>query len=171
MVYFIECDGCVKVGYTNGESAEARLLALRTGNPRSMRLLAVISGGQAAERRIHGELSDFRVAGEWFAVCVGSRRVLSQYMDVGQLPAASPVEQLTSIVEQDSKATTNAMRARMRELVQMAYYAGVGASQVAERIEVPWALMNSMINGRRPPSADVLTRIEQLVLVDLAASH
>lgn len=67
-VYFIQSggpDGYIKIGYTAG-SPEARMAALKTGNPLQLALLAVIPGDQSTERALHEKFKEFRGSGEWF---------------------------------------------------------------------------------------------------------
>jgi len=65
-VYFIECGrgGPIKVG--RAVDPEFRLAELQCGNPEELILLAHVSGGEALERRLHRELAEFRIRGEWF---------------------------------------------------------------------------------------------------------
>ena len=56
----------VKIGYTTGGSAESRLAACQTGNPRQLRILAEFSGRPQDEVALHKLLSQYRQAGEWF---------------------------------------------------------------------------------------------------------
>jgi hypothetical protein len=74
MIYFIgelgldgKPNGVVKVGYTNGESAQARLSDLQCGNARRLGLLKEIDGTRDQERRLHELLDHWRLEGEWFA--------------------------------------------------------------------------------------------------------
>jgi hypothetical protein len=67
-VYFIREDvaeGSIKIGTTVGDPL-ARLAALRTGNPRPLRLLVAIPGGTAEEKALHERFKDLRLEGEWF---------------------------------------------------------------------------------------------------------
>lgn len=71
-VYFIQSgasDGPVKIGWTR--KPRTRLSALRTGNPEPLTLLAAVPGSKAMERRLHRELSYYRIrrTGEWFVSC------------------------------------------------------------------------------------------------------
>lgn len=67
-VYCIsEQGGKFKIGKT-ALSPESRLKALQTANPSALKLCFAIKHEQPdrIERRIHGELKQFRVSGEWF---------------------------------------------------------------------------------------------------------
>jgi hypothetical protein len=55
----------VKIGYTKHDVA-ARLVSMRTYSPYPVKVLAEIPGTMKIERRIHAELSEHRLEGEWF---------------------------------------------------------------------------------------------------------
>jgi endogenous inhibitor of DNA gyrase (YacG/DUF329 family) len=55
----------VKIGYTKHDVA-ARLVSMRTYSPYPVKVLAEIPGTMKLERRIHAELSEHRLEGEWF---------------------------------------------------------------------------------------------------------
>lgn len=65
-VYFIECDGHIKIGTTSGP-VRKRLKALSTGHHSELILLATIANvpGQL-EFDLHRQFAEFRVRGEWF---------------------------------------------------------------------------------------------------------
>lgn len=63
-IYFVGCEGFVKIGTTN--NVKARLSALRTGSPFPVGLLGLIPGGAADEAGIHALFKAGRVRGEWF---------------------------------------------------------------------------------------------------------
>lgn len=67
MIYFIQAgEGRrVKIGHTDGP-VEARLAALQTGCPDTLRVLAVVEGTRADESWLHVCFSGLRVRGEWF---------------------------------------------------------------------------------------------------------
>jgi len=68
VIYFIQENdtGNIKIGYTASKCADSRLKALQTGNPERLTVLATFQGDERAERWMHAEFSQFRVAGEWF---------------------------------------------------------------------------------------------------------
>jgi Meiotically up-regulated gene 113 len=83
MIYFIgelgpdgKPNGIVKIGWTEGESANGRLSDLQCGNARRLKVLNEISGGRDAERILDELFADWRLGGEWFAFGVQSARVL-----------------------------------------------------------------------------------------------
>lgn len=63
-VYFVECAGYVKIGY----SMDPRRRALSYGvmNPLECRLLGYVPGGKIREREIQGQFADVFHRGEWF---------------------------------------------------------------------------------------------------------
>lgn len=75
-VYFVECGGRIKIGYST--NVEARMKALETGAPHSLTLLATIPGSQGFERAIHSVLGAHRHKGEWFDDCAAVRSLISE---------------------------------------------------------------------------------------------
>lgn len=79
-VYFIQAgdNGPIKIGIAR--NPRKRLRQLQTANPERLRLLGTIDGDLEVERRIHSELEDWRLAGEWFRadeeVKVATRRLI-----------------------------------------------------------------------------------------------
>ena len=65
MIYFIQCNSYIKIGYTSN-NPEARLKGLQTGNPSKLKLLKVIEGSIDTEKELHGIFKDYRAEGEWF---------------------------------------------------------------------------------------------------------
>ena len=79
-LYFIQAgppNGAVKIGYS--VDVEKRLGQLRTANALELRLLAKIEYANAEdiERRVHAELADLRLAGEWFTYDVRLTTLMS----------------------------------------------------------------------------------------------
>lgn len=64
-VYFLECDGFVKIGYTEN-SAASRAADMTTGNPHAINVLAEGHGDSSMEAELHRVFADQRVRGEWF---------------------------------------------------------------------------------------------------------
>jgi hypothetical protein len=62
-VYFIECGGYIKIGYT---SLKARLSSLATANPYPLKVLATVEGDQQTEELLHNRFADAFHRGEWF---------------------------------------------------------------------------------------------------------
>ena len=63
-IYFIRCKGFVKIG--RSDDPEARLLAMRTGNPLDLELLRTVPGGASEERHFHKKFRDQHHRFEWF---------------------------------------------------------------------------------------------------------
>jgi len=70
VVYFIQIagklDSPIKIGFSTEGGLEDRLLALQTGNPYRLRILATMPGGQEVEARLHESFEHVRMMGEWF---------------------------------------------------------------------------------------------------------
>jgi len=66
MIYFIrESDnGPIKVGVT--KRPETRLKSLQTGNPRPLKLISILPGYAAKEKKIKSDLKVHSINGEWF---------------------------------------------------------------------------------------------------------
>lgn len=66
-VYVVQAEGDspVKIGKAN--DPVERLPEIQLGNPRPLRVLSVIPGPEALERRFHRKLRADRMSGEWFA--------------------------------------------------------------------------------------------------------
>jgi hypothetical protein len=79
-IYVITDDaGHCKIGWA--KVSESRLRILQTGNPRTLRLLAVWSGTHDDERRLHHALRRHRVRGEWFDAAALTSKPLSTMME------------------------------------------------------------------------------------------
>ena len=63
-VYFIECDGFIKVGLA--KDIASRLSMMQVGCPHTMALVGFIPGGRETERGLHKQLAEFHHRGEWF---------------------------------------------------------------------------------------------------------
>jgi hypothetical protein len=64
MIYFIETQGHVKIGYSN--DPQRRFNNLTVGCPTKCTLIAVIEGDMADEKDIHERFKANRIRGEWF---------------------------------------------------------------------------------------------------------
>jgi hypothetical protein len=68
-VYILGCGNHIKVGISN--NVEARILELQIGNPVPIKKLWETVGmsrieATRLERKVHGDLADARITGEWF---------------------------------------------------------------------------------------------------------
>lgn len=64
MIYFIQCNKAVKIGFTNNISR--RLLELQAANPCKLCILGIMDGGKDLERLIHRYLYKFKIRHEWY---------------------------------------------------------------------------------------------------------
>lgn len=82
-VYFVECAGRIKIGYT--QDVASRLKSLATGAPAEMSILATVDGTVNFERAIHKDLAAYRVKGEWFRDCSEVRSLMADVVARGAL--------------------------------------------------------------------------------------
>ena len=69
MIYFLECETTVKIGWTNQgtlESVKLRVRSFEVGNPFPIRILAVMPGCASVEFKLHRQFAGARIHGEWF---------------------------------------------------------------------------------------------------------
>jgi hypothetical protein len=74
MIYFIECAGRIKIGYT--KDVADRIKGLSTGSAHDLRLLCSFEGSVDFERAIHRRLKTRRLRGEWFEDCTEVRELM-----------------------------------------------------------------------------------------------
>lgn len=65
MIYFIEGNEAVKIGYTGGDPL-SRLRSLQTASPSELRLVAVMDGTPRDEGALHAKFHHLHLRGEWF---------------------------------------------------------------------------------------------------------
>lgn len=63
-VYFVECEGFVKIGYS--ETPRWRPHDFATGNPFECRLIGLVEGGSDCEKDLHRRFKKHHHRGEWF---------------------------------------------------------------------------------------------------------
>lgn len=63
-VYFVECAGRVKIGFST--DVNARLRQLSTGSALTFNFISAVDGSKSFERAIHKALAEHRSHGEWF---------------------------------------------------------------------------------------------------------
>ena len=68
-VYFIQAgsNGAIKIGFTEDQDINKRLIQLQTGNPEKLNVLKLIKGTKATEKKLHKLFKEYRLYGEWFA--------------------------------------------------------------------------------------------------------
>jgi hypothetical protein len=86
VIYFIgeiaEPHGPMKIGYTCGHGIARvlmRLEDLQRGNPRGLRVYAMLSGESMEESAMHSRFASSRIHGEWFAQTVQMADVLREH--------------------------------------------------------------------------------------------
>lgn len=73
-VYFILCNGRLKVG--RAKNVSRRVSSLQIGNPVQLHLYAFVKGTQADEKRIHAEMHQHHIRGEWFNWNAATKRIV-----------------------------------------------------------------------------------------------
>jgi hypothetical protein len=87
-VYFIQCEGFVKIGYSH--SPIRRLDEIKSTNPFACRILGTVEGGSALEWELHQALAAHRHEREWFRLTPEVQKTIERL-----LQGASNVIQLT----------------------------------------------------------------------------
>lgn len=93
-VYFVECAGRIKIGFSN--DVAARLRQLSTGAPGKLNLIATIEGPHRLERAIHRHLKAHRVKGEWFEDRPEVRTVIAELVASGATAIGFVHEELSA---------------------------------------------------------------------------
>lgn len=86
-VYFLAVDDIVKIGFSKNVALRVAQLRSRGGalmpegyDPKGAELLGTAPGGHELEARLHGHLSDHRVAGEWFVMSPEVREAIDHFV-------------------------------------------------------------------------------------------
>lgn len=66
MIYFIQCEGTVKIGYSN--NPHMRMVALKTSNPLELTMLLITEGNNSDETALHERFKKDHYRGEWFVL-------------------------------------------------------------------------------------------------------
>ena len=64
MIYFLSDMEYVKIGFSN--SIKTRIYQIQTSNPKDLSVELIIDGDYSFEQKIHNDLKDFYIRGEWF---------------------------------------------------------------------------------------------------------
>lgn len=80
-IYFVECLGRIKIGYS--ADLKGRMSTLATSAPDRLTLITTIEGSQQFERAIHKHLDEYRIKGEWFADCPAVRAAIERLVAEG----------------------------------------------------------------------------------------
>ena len=70
MIYFVQCERAVKIGYT--KNVCKRLGELQSANPHKLQLLVSVPGSRGLEAAFHRAFKPYKVRGEWFNLDVPS---------------------------------------------------------------------------------------------------
>ena len=73
-IYFLECDGRIKIGFSRNPDSRVRELA--TGAPAKLTFLGQVDGPISLETALHRHLRNYRVSGEWFRDCEQVREAM-----------------------------------------------------------------------------------------------
>lgn len=142
-VYFIACDGRIKIG--TSKNAEQRIAALRTLYHEPLVFLGCAPGGREFEQRVQREFEKFRTKGEWFRDCPELRAGISQHLLAATFPPAPPAPKV-----RDAKAFGR---------VVLALWPDDPAANLAKRAGCTKRAAHFYIRGKRKPSARVLIAI------------
>jgi hypothetical protein len=80
-IYFISDGDSIKIG--RSKDVTARMKDLSCGSARPLSLIASVNGHSKHESKVHAELADYRLNGEWFADCQEVRSAISRYVESG----------------------------------------------------------------------------------------
>jgi hypothetical protein len=70
----------IKVGYTS-HNATDRKRSMETGNPHGIVVIGIVKGTKEHERKIHQQLQDYHVQGEWFRDCKEVRGYINEVLN------------------------------------------------------------------------------------------
>lgn len=93
-VYFVSGPGradLIKIGWTQN-AVEERVVALQTGSPVPLLVLASVRSMFAFERWCHRELAEYRRHGEWFARAPRLIRFIGRLRELGDITRYTPGE-------------------------------------------------------------------------------
>jgi hypothetical protein len=80
-VYFVACDGFVKIGVAN--NVEKRIRELQVGCPHTLDLIGLAEGGRELEAAYHKRFRKLRVAGEWFRLAPPLTDEIMRFVRIG----------------------------------------------------------------------------------------
>jgi hypothetical protein len=80
-VYFVECSGRIKIGFSS--KVEERMKQIATTAPAELKLLATIEGSIRLEKAIHRHLAEHRLTREWFRDCQPVRETIGALVALG----------------------------------------------------------------------------------------
>lgn len=78
-VYFAECNGAIKIGFT--ATLAKRITHLQTASAFPVTLIDAVAGDRATEQALHRKLDAFRLEGEWFKDCPEVRAAIQNSLN------------------------------------------------------------------------------------------
>ncbi len=103
MIYFIECVGRIKIGFTRS-AVERRMSEIATSAPDRLKLIGTIPGTITEEKALHVKLARYCTNGEWFVDCTEVRKAISALLSDtpgARIVHALPASKLESDEEVD----------------------------------------------------------------------
>ena len=93
-VYLIRAGrrGPVKIGHTEGETAQGRRAEMQTGNPEKLYILRQLVGDRQLEKRLHEIYRERRIRGEWYRYCPCMFTRDFGAPDIRERPKPAPVQ-------------------------------------------------------------------------------
>lgn len=83
MIYFIQAEDAIKIGFTEAGVVK-RLRSLQQASPVTLKVVGVMDGGRSHESALHALFEHYRLRGEWFAFAPD----IAQYVDAN---CSSPI--------------------------------------------------------------------------------
>ena len=80
MIYFLQSLDKIKIGYTNNGAIE-RKRQMETGNPHGIVIIGTVKGNDTHEHKMHRDLEEYCVIGEWFKDCTEVRTYITDILE------------------------------------------------------------------------------------------
>lgn len=143
-VYAIECNGRIKLGYS--ESPEKRVNKVASDAPFPCVLLGYWHGSVADELDVQTKFQSIRVHGEWFA----ATEDLLAFIQQNVIPIEPAPKKHKTILDTDSPLTAWRKRAGLRQ------------HELASMLGVNTSFVSQLENGISGPSLEVAMKIADL---------
>jgi hypothetical protein len=126
VIYFATDGDAIKIG--RSQNVQARIKSLSTGNAKPLRLVASVPGGARHEAKVHADLADYRLNGEWFKDSQAIRDAIAEYQvsGIGIIPDDYQVD--------DDPLIVRDCRAAGLKLIEISERAGVSRMEAYERV-------------------------------------